>query len=155
MSSYVIVELDTTAPHIDIYAPRYTTRDVVNIITIESNETLADYQEIYIVDSNEVRHDLTFNRESDTRYVGAVRFNNISIGIVQIFARMKDEVDNFSNSVIKTIEVKNSLKSAVARVKDISLYTVNIKDAESHRTIVSDITMKENLNEEDQWKYLH
>jgi hypothetical protein len=174
MSSYVILELDTTPPIIEMYAPRYTTSDTVNVITIESNESLAEYQDIYVIDANGDRHDFTFYRESNTEYVGAVRFNNIPTGIVEIFARMKDDVDNFSNVVSATIEVKNTLQSAVGKASDSESFSIDLKESDSHfinirdntiitnvkdetrkvnlsqkdmNVIVSDITMKENLDE--------
>lgn len=157
MSSYVIVELDTTAPHIDIYAPRYTTRESLNIITIESDEALAEYQDVYVLDKNGDRHNFTFNRDTDNQYIGIIKFNTMPLGIVQIFARMKDEVDNFSNVASATIEIKNTLQSAVAKVNDKARFIVKIQESKSdiirvtdknRKVVVSDITMKENLNDE-------
>lgn len=151
MSSYVILELDTTAPHIDIYAPSYTTSSALNIITIEADETLAEYQDIYVIDNKGNRHDFTFNRDSDNQYVGAVRFNTMPLGIVQIYARMKDEVDNFSNVASATIEIKNTLQSATAKVSDISRLNASVNEHKSERAkvyeksrkvTVSDITTK-------------
>lgn len=120
MPSYFIIELDTTSPIIEVYAPRYTTNNITNKITIESNENLAQYQDIYIIDSKGVRHDYTFKRDSDNTYVGVVKFSNYPLGIATIYARMKDEVDNFSNVASASIEIK----------ENVGLLNLNIRDYE-------------------------
>lgn len=107
--SYVVLNIDTTNPHIEVYAPSYTTPDVVNTITIESSEPVAIYQDIYIIDSQNVRHDYTFLKEDENTYVGRVRFNNLPYGVHTIYARLKDDVDNYSNTAMKSFEMRESL----------------------------------------------
>lgn len=120
MSSFVIIELDTTPPQIEVYAPRYTTDAITNEITIESNEPLASYQEIYIIDSNGDKYDYTFEQKDEDTFVGIIRFNNIAMGIATIYVRMKDGVDNFSNVVSKAIEIKKELFILQLEVNDSS-----------------------------------
>lgn len=109
MSSYVLIDLDTTKPEISIYAPRYTTEEITNVITIEANEALSTYQEIYIIDSAGQRHDYTFEKESDNNFVGRIRFNNLPLGIAIIHARVTDEVDNVSDLALSAIEIKKAI----------------------------------------------
>jgi hypothetical protein len=108
MPSYVYIEIDRTPPMIEIYAPSYTTNELLNEITIESNEDISDYQEIYVIDSIGNRHDYTFEIEGN-KAVGIIKFSNIPIGISTIYARLKDDVGNISNRVYKPINIKESL----------------------------------------------
>jgi len=109
MSSYLLIDLDTTKPEIFIYAPRYTTEEITNVITIEANEALSTYQEIYVIDSAGQRHDYTFEKESDNNFVGRIRFNNLPLGIAIIHARVTDEVDNVSDLALSAIDIKKSI----------------------------------------------
>lgn len=125
MSSYLVIELDTTSPKIDVYAPRFTTREMVTTIIIESNENLGDYQDIYIVDNIGERVNLTFKREDSHTFIGNVRLNNVSVGIVNLYVRLKDEVDNLSDLVSVPIEIKPSLELATVEVSDINKNIIN------------------------------
>lgn len=117
-SSCVFIELDTTSPQIAVYAPRYTTADIVNEIVIEANESLSEYQDIYAIDSVGVRHDYTFQRVADDQFVGLIRFNDFPLGITTIYARLKDDVDNFSETVQATLLVKESTPSLKLGIRD-------------------------------------
>lgn len=110
MTSYVLIEFDRKAPTIQIYAPQYTTTEIVNLIIIEADETLSTYQEFYAIDSLGNRHNYTFFRDSRTTYIGRVRFNNLPHGIITFYARVKDQVDNVSRLESVTIEVKEELQ---------------------------------------------
>jgi hypothetical protein len=127
MPNYVLIELDTTSPQIEVFAPRYTTDDIINKITIESNEKLANYQEVYVIDSKGLRHDYTFSRDSENTFTGIIRFINYPLGIATIYARMKDEVDNFSNIASTSIEIKEGLTLLSLDIKD-SAMNIEIKD---------------------------
>jgi hypothetical protein len=128
--SYVVLTIDTTKPELEIFAPRYTTHDVTNTITIEANEPIADYQDIYVVDSQNVRHDYTFFKESDNQYVGKVRFNDFPLGVATIYARLKDEVNNFSDTVVKNLEIKESLNKGNISISDKEFMKVETTDRE-------------------------
>lgn len=117
-SSCVLIELDTTSPQIAIYAPRYTTQDIVNEIVIEANEALADYQDVYAVDSGGVRHDYTFEQAEPQQFVGLIRFNDFPLGIATIYARLKDDVDNYSETASATLLVKESTPSLNLEIGD-------------------------------------
>lgn len=93
--NYILLELDTTPPILEIYAPNYTTRSALTPITIQSNELLSSYQEVYIVDSEGERRDLTFAHEGSA-LVGSLYLNGYSVGIATLYVRLKDEVDNIS-----------------------------------------------------------
>lgn len=124
MTSYIQIELDTTKPEISLYAPRYTTEDITNVITIEADEALSSYQEVYVIDSVGNRHDYTFEKESSHQYVGRVRFNTLPLGICTIYARMKDDVDNTSDLASASIELKKSITLLSLEIKE----TVNLID---------------------------
>jgi len=111
-----------------MYAPKYTTREVENIITIESNEVLAQYQDVYVIDKNGDRHDYTFDRETDTELTGVIKFSNFPFGIATIYARLKDEVDNFSNVISASIEIKESLTLLNLEIRNFNA-NVNINDS--------------------------
>lgn len=102
--NYIIIEFDTTRPDIAVYAPTYTNNETVNVITVESNERLSSFQEFYGIDSAGIRHDYTFEY-AGTRYVGRLRFNDVPLGHVTLYARIEDEVGNRSDVASKTLNV--------------------------------------------------
>lgn len=106
-SNYLILELDTTAPTLYIYAPSYTTRSAVTPITIEANETLASYQDIYIVDAEGNKKDLTFTHEGSS-LVGELSFNDYPLGIATLYVRLKDDVDNVSSLYSHSFSIMES-----------------------------------------------
>ena len=105
MSSYFTLELDTIPPLLEIIAPTYTTPTQINEIIILSNEPLAEFQEIYAIDSIGRRIDYSFQYQVD-KYVGYINFNNM-FGTITIYARLKDESLNESILYSKQIEVLN------------------------------------------------
>jgi len=108
MSNYFTLELDTTGPQIEIVAPTYTTPYANTEIIVEGDEQLMQYQnEIYLLDSSGVKHNLTFDHQGD-RFYGVVNFNSVTIGIAEIHARAKDDVGNYSNTVKHYINVLTS-----------------------------------------------
>lgn len=105
--SWVILELDTLEPRIEVFAPNYTTVETLTLITIEANEDLSTYQEFYAIDQNGVRHDYTFFQEDKNTFIGRVRFNdNVPLGHIVFYARVMDEVGNISALYQKTIDVR-------------------------------------------------
>lgn len=104
MNSFCL-ELDTTPPSVQIIAPQYTSTDICTEIRITSDESLADWQEIYIIDGKGNRHDFTFIFESENELVGNISFENFSGRIAVIYCRVKDSVYNMSDLVSKTINI--------------------------------------------------
>lgn len=149
MSSFIYIEFDTTSPEVDIYIPLHTTVKSILDITIESNEDISDFQEIYIVDCDGVRHDYTFQREGGALLVGIVNFINYPIGLATVYARLKDEVNNVSNLVSKSIMVRESTTIFRLEVKhscgtiDTSMEISKITDSNN----VSRIDLKEAIKE--------
>lgn len=119
MASYVVLNIDTVSPNIEIYAPSYTTVDILNEIVIQANEELSlDYQEIYVMDANGVRYDYTFAFDGDS-YIGHVKFNNFPVGtILTLYARVMDKVGNISNLVSKAIHIANSITLLTLTISD-------------------------------------
>lgn len=128
MANYFTLDLDTTGPIINILAPSYTTPQTSDEISIVANETLSTYQEIYIVDSQGVRHDLTFTYETD-RFVGLVSFSGYPFGPATIYARVKDEVFNASELVSKAINIRlaNTLQMLKLEISDRAA-TIRVRD---------------------------
>lgn len=120
MSSYVILKLDTEPPKIKIHAPRYTTNDVTNIITIEADEELSEYQDIYAIDSDGKRHEYIFRKEAYNKLVGEIQFSDYPVGMVGLYARLKDDVGNLSDLASANFEIKTSLNTVVAKAGDSS-----------------------------------
>jgi len=105
MSSYFTLEFDSTSPHLTITMPTRTIPQNVVEIEIKSNEILATYQDIYIIDAVGIRHDYIFNKLDDYTYYGLVDFQTFPLGIATLYVRLKDEVFNESELYSKNINV--------------------------------------------------
>lgn len=104
---YFILNLDTTEPEVEINSPVYTTPNIVTEITIQSNEKLSSYQDIYIVDSEGNTHILDCLYQGD-HFVYKGYLNQLSFGMAVIYAQLKDEVENKSALVSKSINIMES-----------------------------------------------
>lgn len=142
--------MDTIAPKLEIISPQYTTREMQNTITIQANEEVSSYQEIYIIDSNNNRHDYTFSKVGEDKYVGYLNFYDYPIGIVTIYARLKDTVDNISNLFSKTMEIKDSIPFIHLKIND-RVASLDIKQDISKVTI-SDKKARLDISDSDKWK---
>lgn len=111
MSSFFYVTLDTRPPIVEIYAPSYTTPDVLTEIEIVSDKLLnPSGQKIYIIDSSGTRFDYVFQYYGNS-FVGFVHLNQLSVGHAVIYAEMKDDLFNRANKAYKHLEilVENSI----------------------------------------------
>jgi hypothetical protein len=91
-------------------------------IEISANEELADWQEIYVKDSQGERHDYIFSKVDDCTYFGYVDLRVYPFGIATIYARMKDEVFNLSELASVAIYIgyiKNKPYAVVFHSEDI------------------------------------
>jgi hypothetical protein len=109
--SWQYLRLDTTGPSIEKYAPVYTTTDILTEIVIESDEPLSGYQEIYFIDSQGIRHDLSFLQKDAQTLEGAIIFGNYNtaLGIGTLYAKVEDSAGNISDITTKTIEIKENI----------------------------------------------
>lgn len=142
---YIIVELDTTAPIVEIYAPVYTTREATVEVTIEADEELGTSNEIYIIDENGTRHDYTFSRYGN-QLVGILDFNGFPLGLAKLHVRVMDTVDNVSDLYEKVITIRESLTILNPVISDSKKSNIQNKDTERKtETIDKDrlITIKE------------
>lgn len=141
MPNYFIIDLRSTPPELEILAPEYTTPSQINHISILSNTTLLEYQEIYSIDSLGRRKDYSLNYKED-RYEGDIVFNDI-LGDIILYARLKDDCLNESALYQKTIKV---LKDAVIEIEP-SIKSVEIsfveKTSEIHLNILNFKTLSE------------
>lgn len=104
MAGSFVLKLDTTGPDIEVYMPSYTTAGPYSEIVVEASEQLAEWQDFYFIDSAGDRHNVIFAYDGD-RYVGSVRFNQMSLGVATLYAQVRDEVHNLSPLRTKTINV--------------------------------------------------
>lgn len=148
MSGYFTIELDTTAPTIEIFAPSYSDRKSNNTIRVVSNEKLSEFQDIYIVDSQGVKHYVIFSFDGDKEFVGNVVFDEYPIGISTIYAQLKDTVNNISNLAVAYISVIFTANSLMLRLS-MSDYTISPSiNYESMNFIFSDKIKKINISED-------
>ena len=140
MSSYFTLEFDSTSPQLTITMPIRTIPQNVVEIEIKSNEVLATYQDIYIIDAVGTRHDYIFNKLDDYTYYGLVDFQTYPLGIATLYVRLKDEVFNESELYSKNINVgfiveqiecfistieRNSNVSMIERESNINIFERN------------------------------
>ena len=104
MSSFINIELDTTSPTIEVFAPNETTTLTDTTYRVEANETLANIQNFYFRDSRGLRHDVTFQFFGNY-FEGLVSYDNFSEGMATFYAQAYDEVLNKSNLVQHLINV--------------------------------------------------
>lgn len=135
MSDFFTIELDTTAPSIEISMPAYTGRENWNEIIIQSNEMLDTKQEFYFVDSTGNSKPITFWQE-DTQFLGEIRFNDFQNGIATLVAVVWDEVGNPSAVAEKSI---NILGNSLAGTVDFQLQerSVDMEFTERNRVLSS------------------
>lgn len=109
MSSYFYLTLDTTPPNVNVNAPNNVMPGIVSEIYVNASEPIAEYQDIYIVDSAGDRYDLSFQYQPESnRYYGELNFHGYAIGLATIYARLRDNVDNLSSLVSKVIDIKSA-----------------------------------------------
>jgi hypothetical protein len=109
LSSYFFLELDTTPPVLEIYAPAYVTRDLDAEVIIQSNEILGT-NEVYTIDNTGTKRSYTFSYDEETNQLkGIITFSDYPFGVSTIYVQAKDDVDNQSSVVSKEITVKESL----------------------------------------------
>lgn len=123
MSDFFTIELDTTAPGIEISMPAYTGRENWNEIVIQSDEVLDAKQEFYFVDSSGNSNAITFLQE-ETRFLGEIRFNDYPNGIATLVATVWDEVGNPSAVAEKSI---NILGNSLAGTADLQVHNRIVK----------------------------
>lgn len=94
MSSYFNLILDTTPPQLTITSPSFCLVDEIIEVYVYSNEALSIWQDIYIIDNSNIKHELTFSRTDDYTYFGYVDLTGYPLGITTIHANLRDDVFN-------------------------------------------------------------
>lgn len=138
MASYVNLVLDTTAPNIQLILPPYTTRTATTHVRVLTDDQLGTYQNFYFIDSEGTRHDVDMELSADkSEYNTDVVLWNLSIGIATFYAQVRDDVDNISQVVSKTIAVFKSdvLKVSIA---DVVAYRIPLVDGVTTKVIIKD-----------------
>lgn len=129
MSSYLTLELDTTGPQVEVYAPNYVTTDSITEIRIVANELLMETQNIYLTDINGNIHkiDCLYNGKE---FEGKLYLNAVPLGLITLNAIVKDIVGNISELKSKTIRLVKSKQMNIS-INDSQISNVYTTDAES------------------------
>ena len=101
MSSFLTVNLDTTKPSVEIYAPEYVATNSIMEVIVMANEDLDIFQDIYMSYEG-VSVPLTFSQENN-KFKGLVSLHGIPDGKLEISVQVRDTVYNMSDKVVKTI----------------------------------------------------
>jgi hypothetical protein len=131
LSSYIYLTLDTTPPDIEIITPNYTTTSANTEIRVVSNEPLEHWQDIYIIDSLNKRHDVTFRHEGD-ELVGNIYFQGYPLGMVTVYARVMDDVHNKSALVSKSMLIISEER-----------LTISLSDSERNNVVIKNENAKD------------
>ena len=101
MSSFLNVTLDTTKPCIEVYTPEYASIGSDMEVVIIADETLDNYQDIYILHNNK-KTQLTFLQKKN-KLKGIIPLNDTKEGNMEIHVQLRDEVYNLSEKIVKNI----------------------------------------------------
>ena len=101
MSSFLTVNLDTTKPSVEIYAPEYVATNSIMEVIVMANEDLDIFQDIYMSYEG-VSVPLTFSQENN-KFKGLVSLHGIPEGKLEISVQVRDTVYNMSDKIVKTI----------------------------------------------------
>ena len=101
MSSFLTVNLDTTKPSVEIYAPNYVATNSIMEVLVIANEDLDIYQDIQMV-YGDISIPLIFSQENN-KFKGLVSLHGVPEGILEISVQVRDVVHNLSDKVVKTI----------------------------------------------------
>ena len=101
MSSFLTVNLDTTKPSVEIYAPNYVATNSIMEVLIVANEDLDIYQDVQMV-YGDISIPLIFLQENN-KLKGLVSLHGVPEGILEISVQVRDVVHNLSDKVVKTV----------------------------------------------------
>ena len=101
MSSFLTVNLDTTKPSVEIYAPNYVATNSIMEVLIVANEDLDIYQDVQMVYGN-ISIPLIFSQENN-KLKGLVSLHGVPEGTLEISVQVRDVVHNLSDKVVKTV----------------------------------------------------
>lgn len=101
MSSFLTVNLDTTKPSVEIYAPNYVATNSIMEVLIVANEDLDIFQDIYMSYEG-VSVPLTFSQKNN-KLKGLISLHGIPEGKLEISVQVRDVVHNLSDKVVKTV----------------------------------------------------
>jgi hypothetical protein len=107
--------LDTTSPILQIIAPTEVNTVVDNTISIESNEEIDTFQEIYFIDSEGTRVDYIFNQIDEFNLEKTIRFVDAADGLGVLYIKLRDEVYNLT-TIAWEIYVRTGMNLMVTAV---------------------------------------
>lgn len=142
MSSFLNVTLDTTKPCIEVYTPEYASIGSDMEVVIIADETLDNYQDIYILHNNK-KTQLTFLQKKN-KLKGIIPLNDVKEGNMEIHVQLRDEVYNMSEKIVKNIVILEN-KGLILNDK-ITSQNIDCKLKTNQNTIDSLTTMKQNIN---------
>ena len=142
MSSFLNVTLDTTKPCIEVYTPEYASIGSDMEVVIIADETLDNYQDIYILHNNKKTQLIFLQKKNKLK--GIIPLNDIKEGNMEIHVQLRDEVYNLSEKIVKNIVILEN-KGLILNDK-ITSQNIDCKLKTNHNTIDSLTTMKQNIN---------
>lgn len=111
------VTLDTTPPVVSIIAPKYAMADDIVHITIEANEALDSWNNIRIVDNNDIDISNTFTMYENS-FIGSVHIPT-GINKITIYAQLRDDVWNMSDIISKTVDILTGKTLKIVSINEI------------------------------------
>ena len=143
MSSFLTVNLDTTKPSVEIYAPNYVATNSIMEVLIVANENLDIYQDVQMV-YGDISIPLIFSQENN-KLKGLVSLHGIPEGMLEISVQVRDIVHNLSDKVVKTVnalENKGLKLSPTVKITPLDVKTKNeCRNLKTSKTI-----MKQTVN---------
>lgn len=115
MPSFLTVSLDTTSPTIEIQSPSYSTRTLPLSVTVQGDELLDTTAEIYTIDSLGVRRNYNFTYQT-TRFSSSIDLTSYPLGMITIYAKVRDTVFNYSALVSKQVNLVASSDAIKVKV---------------------------------------
>lgn len=94
MGSFFTLELDTSSPQIVVQTQTRVLFGLTIEVVVTSNEPLAEYQKVYIIDTIGIRHDYILGVVSPTVLSGFIDLTGCPVGAAELVIELMDEVDN-------------------------------------------------------------
>lgn len=127
MSNFITLELDTTPPEIEIYAPRYVINGNYLEFRVSANEAVDTGKTIaYAVDNGQNEYPIVLEWDSENNeFIGLVDTFGFENGIAKVVVRLWDEVHNASTTE-KVFKVLGNIADMDIAVKRMPMAINNV-----------------------------
>ena len=138
-NNYVTITLDTTPPTLIINMSNTVQKGNTESIIIISSENIGSVYELYIIDSNSDRYDLTFSIV-DNLLFGSVNFN-YELGLSTLYVRVRDDVLNLSSLYSKQFTIVEFVEFC-----GVSEFIINLSSTEMITNTIDDEMVVSNID---------